>query len=246
MNDRTEIIMLGACLVVAAGCLGGLSISREKPETSAPPKVDAQLRHVVEETSPARGARHSVRGEMDALSEGGSASASSDMAGIPSSFESIYEAELRYVEPMYVPSRESLQYHIDHHIGQIADLSLADVRELFFAYGEEWWEESWADYYLPCTGMSTVSDRFGIPTPEDVDRLWNSPGFQGKFGRYLELEHRAFVQHELRWALDQYELGYLSDQTGAQAGALWNELWETPDIYPHWAFLMEVAQRHFR
>lgn len=156
---------------------------------------------------------------------------------------SVISDELLEVEPEYLPSRESLQYHVSHHLDQIADLKLEYVVTLF----EEW------PQYLPLTSsgqerflQKTVAEHFGMPTEYDVDRLWGAPGFQAKFQKFLWLDHQAFVLDEMRWATGDLSYETLSNGKETEAAAAWDELWQTPDLYPHWAFLMEVARRHFR
>jgi hypothetical protein len=144
------------------------------------------------------------------------------------------------VDGAYLPSRESLQYHVEHNLGQIADLDLSRVRELFV---DDWPNGDWLDYYIPALGRGTLKGRFGYPTPDDLDRLWANPEFRARFTRYLELDHLSFSSWEMGQAHQNYELEDYSRATGAQAASAWTKVWEVPDAYPHWAFLMEVARR---
>ena len=235
-----EGVVFVVCLMTAL-LFGGASMATRTAPTASEPRASRSAQ-VNEEV----GVGDAPRWVDDGTSVSDSSRSSSVglEPSIPASLEGVYQESMVDLNEVYLPIREALQYHVDFYLDQIAGLSLEQVRELF---REDWPNGEWTDYYMPCLGRGTLKGRLGFPTPEDVDRLWNSPGFRQGFITYLDLEHRSFVQHELGEGL--YEdpgMVALSKETGAKAGEAWRLLWETPDLYPNWPFVMEVARRHLR
>jgi hypothetical protein len=237
---QADMAVIGFVLVVS-GILVGFALASdertEQPQASAT-GVSATSVAAVGDAPLQGGTSRATIGDSDR-----SSSVGSDLS-VPASIESAYQESMVDLDEVYHPLRESLQYHVDFYLDQIADLTLEEVRELF---RDDWPNGKWTDYYMPCLGRGTLKGRFGFPTFEDADRLWNAPGFQTRFITYLDLEHRSFVQHELAvGAFDDPGMLSLSKETGAKAGEAWEVLWETPDLYPNWPFLMEVGRRHLR
>lgn len=243
MNETKGMLQGGALYLLVLGAIFVVvKLTRPSPEQ---PQLPSAL--VIAEDGP----RHSPAVEVGdthqdalgvstrALSEG-PASVPSDVVSVPLPFQDQLDHLAMELDPVYLPSKKAFDYHVEHHFGQIEDLELSYVRGLF----EDWGE--WVSYFIEEGAEGTVRGRFGMPTPDDVDRLWNSSGFQVRFARYLEIEHESQSEYHLSQAYQNDDLRTLSDQTGLLAQQAWDDLWDTPDAFMHWAFLMEVAQRHFK
>jgi hypothetical protein len=248
MKQRTLTLVVLAVLAGIAGCLATKDQRKQPQAASASSQLGARIPFLPNQNIEQAGRIAAGGGALsrDVIPTPGFSSSVGPNEDAPATFHldavaahDALMAEAVSVDEMYLPSRESLQYHIDHHVGQIVGLQLEDVRTLFEG------DETWSVYLAAFEGEGTLGARLGMPTPEDADRLWNSAAFRSRFEKYLELDHLSFASWELSQAKQMTEFEDYSDATGKQAGNAWAQLWQTPDIYPHWAFLMECARRLF-
>ena len=174
----------------------------------------------------------------------------------------------------WLPSRESLSYWVEEHrLGQIADLDPEYVCSLFDEAHEIPADE--ATYLIALEAHDgPLSDFVPWPGEGDIDRMWNNPKSQRLYSESLRAKHYAALANDAMWErgdvlladfgprtegdLEEWAAFVYADElyTGFRRmrGSLWaNEaqwqsaLWRSDEAtYPHWSFLMRVADRHFQ
>jgi len=164
----------------------------------------------------------------------------------------------------------------EHRLGQIAELGPDYVRSLFEdENGDvilEGPDSEYANYVLALDGQLNEQS-FGWPVDMDLDRMWNSQESRGLYEEVLQAKHYADLADDALWArlevmLEEFGPRVEGDEEAWIAfreadelytdyrdlrGTLWSNeeqwrsaLWRSDKAYPHWSFLMRVADRHFQ
>jgi hypothetical protein len=183
------------------------------------------------------------------------------MALLMSQMEQEFQHGLIDANEEWIPSRASLGYWLHWQLDQITELSPERVAAYL---GVD-------DPYYPLVvdqRSANLTELFSWPTEEDIDRLWNGEETRRMFEAALHAKHYADIAEEARatrWhqlqhrsrTREEYERMYAADpliprladlraHLEATEAEWWEELWAADPQYPHWSFLMRVAQRHFQ
>jgi hypothetical protein len=185
------------------------------------------------------------------------------MVALMSQMEESFQNGLPDTNEEWVPSRDSLGYWIHWQLDQIDD-ELSPERVAKYL-GED------DPYYPLVVGQraANLTELFSWPTEEDIDRLWENEETRRIFEAALHAKHYEDISgeaHAVRWHQlqarsrdrEEYLRMYASDplvprlldlrrHLEATEAEWWEELWlADANVYPHWSFLMRVAQRHFQ
>lgn len=174
----------------------------------------------------------------------------------------ILRGELREASGEWLPSRESLRYWTLSAVEQVEKMSLGCVAGLIGS------DDGYSDYVAAQFDAPDLRSVLPLPTDADVDRLWRNASTRRLFEealsakyyvgivdraleyRLAQLKERCTSEQEFScvWATDPAlrELDGLRSRLLASESASWGALWASDKaVYPHWSFLMRVAQRRF-
>ena len=167
----------------------------------------------------------------------------------------------------WIPSRASLGYWVqEYRLSQIEHLEPAYVRSLFEDYPEE--QVEYADYLAMLD--EPLGEAMSWPGDGDLDRMWQDAESHALYGRAMQAKHYADLADDALWdrlnalrvlfgpgegpewvafrdADAQYTgLRELRGDLWDNESRWWAALWRSDeDAYPHWSFLMRVADHHF-